>query len=140
MKILNKNLQKINYLKFVNINKTKKNNLFYLLLGGVVGFINGFFGGGGGMLCVPGLILGGKNDKEAHATTLFVMLPLSIVSFVVYILIQDINLKNSLFVVIGFVVGGFVGAILLKKLKSVWIEAIFCVVTIGCGVRMIIGG
>lgn len=142
MEKTNKKLQKIQKMLTLNINKPKKkSNTIILLVGVVIGFVNGFFGGGGGMLCVPSLtFLCGKEDKKAHATTLFIMLPLCVVSFVIYILVKPIDLNNSLFVIIGFVVGGFIGANLLKKLKSIWIEIIFCFVTAFCGIRLIIGG
>ena len=64
-----------------------KHKIFiHIVCGIIVGFLNGFFGGGGGMFCVPMLQkFCGYKDKQAHATTLCVILPLSIVSSFVYI-------------------------------------------------------
>ena len=45
------------------------------LTGIISGFINGFFGGGGGMIVVPMLInLLGFSPKQAHATSIAVIL------------------------------------------------------------------
>ena len=59
-----------------------------ITLGGslAVGAVSGFFGGGGGMLCVPLLEYSGLDVKRAHATALVVILPICIVSSVVYII------------------------------------------------------
>lgn len=120
-------------------NKTKTKCVLKLMLGALIGFINGFWGGGGGMICVPALTFCcDKKDKVAHATALFVMLPISIVSFIVYCFGKSIDLNLSIFITIGFIVGGIVGALLLKIMKSVWIEIIFCLVIFACGIRMLI--
>lgn len=139
MKKTNNNLQKTSQILTLNLAKKKKRSkIITLLLGFFIGMVNGFLGGGGGMVCVPALkFLCAKEDKHAHATTLFVMLPLCIVSFVVYLLANKLNLNNSLFVIIGFVAGGFLGALLLKKLKNFWLEIIFCGVTLFCGIRLL---
>ncbi len=139
MKKNNIKLQKVTQILNLKLDKKKKKNKWpSLFIGFFIGIINGFLGGGGGMICVPALkYFCGKEDKHAHATTLFVMLPLCVVSFVVYLLAEELRLNNALFVIIGFVVGGFLGAILLKKLKNFWLDIIFCGVTLFCGVRLL---
>ena len=99
----------------VTINKNKKRIIF--VTGGLfVGFLSGFFGGGGGMLVVPLLIFAGKlEEKEAHATAIAVILPLTIVSSVVYVLSGNFDFSVGLPVGIAFIVGGAVGSFLLKK-------------------------
>ena len=53
--------------------------------GGVVGFVSGFFGGGGGMICVPLLQKGMRqNAKVAHETAMPVILPVSVFSAITY--------------------------------------------------------
>lgn len=109
------------------------------LVGGVfVGFLNGFFGGGGGMLVISLLIFLLKiPEKKAHATAIFVILPLSVVSSVIYILKGSVDYANLLYCSIGFVIGGTVGALLLKKLKSKWIRIIFSLIMMGAGIKML---
>ena len=119
-------------------NKNLPKWLIYLL-STLVGLINGFFGGGGGMLCVP-LIEKGLNveNKKAHATAIAVILPLSIVSSVVYILSNDLDLKNISLLTVGVLIGGILGAFLLKKLNNKIIRIIFAVVMLVAGIKMVL--
>lgn len=120
--------------------QTKKINLIWLILAGlVIGWVNGFWGGGGGMICVPVLIsLLKLPEKRAHATTLLVMLPLSICSFVVYLLKGSVDVKMSLVVGVGFVVGGVLGAMLLKNINNIVLRLVFALVIIAGGVKMLL--
>lgn len=118
-----------------------RKKIFYLILVGIfVGFINGFFGGGGGMICVPAIekILEIDN-KKAHATTIAIILPLSLVSSLFYIFSYELNYMLLLYTSIGVISGGVVGSILLKKLNSKVIRVIFILILIVSGVKMIIG-
>ncbi|MDE7395914.1 MAG: TSUP family transporter, partial [Clostridiales bacterium] len=77
----------------------------------VIGFINGFFGGGGGMLCVPLLEkVIGVPTKQAHATAILVILPVSIASAVVYAISGTFSLLPVLPVSGGVLAGGVAGA------------------------------
>ena len=122
---------------------TKKKNkglsFFYLLLiGCFIGFINGFWGGGGGMICVPTLTnLLGVEDKKAHATTILIMLPLSIASFVVYMLKGNINWQTAGVVTGGFVLGGVAGALILKKINNTVLRIVFSLVIIAGAIKML---
>lgn len=109
------------------------------VIGGIfVGFVNGFFGGGGGMIVVPLLIfLLNLPEKEAHATAIFVILPLSIVSSIIYIVKGNIDYIQLLWSSIGFIVGGGMGALLLKKIDNKVIRIIFSVIMVGAGVRLL---
>ena len=107
-------------------------------LGMGIGIINGLFGGGGGMLCVPALKCVGLQDRQAHATAIFVMLPISIASTVIYITSVGATLVPCLWVSIGSVVGGAVGACVLKGIKNDIVNLIFISVMLVAGVRMII--
>lgn len=56
-----------------------------LLAGLAAGFVNGFFGAGGGMVLVPLLIwLVGLPDKLAFSSAISIILPLCVVSLVIY--------------------------------------------------------
>lgn len=143
--IISKNIDKtfsidFNQKPIINKTESKKKNIFISLLCGVfIGAINGFMGGGGGMICVPTLSIFLKLDtKSAHATTLFIMLPLCLTSFIVYLLSGVIDFSNILPVTLGFVVGGIIGAILLKNLKSNLIDIIFILVVLAAGIRLVI--
>lgn len=120
-------------------NKKKRKQLFAGIIGSIVGLINGFFGGGGGMICVPFFEKFAKMEtKNAHATTLCVILPISIVSSFVYLYNNDLNFLDLSIITIGAMVGGVIGAIFLKKLNSKVISIIFAVIMLVAGIKMVI--
>ncbi len=102
-----------------------------------VGFVNGFFGGGGGMLCVPLLEYGAKlPTKQAHATAIPIILPITVASAVVYLAGGYFRIFDTVSVGSGVVIGGVAGALLLKKLSPFWVGLVFSLVMIGVGVRL----
>lgn len=113
--------------------------LWLIIAGALIGFVNGFCGGGGGMICVPILVnLLKLPDKKGHATTILIMLPLCITSFIVYLIKGGINVGLSINVGIGFIVGGILGAMLLKKINNVALQLIFAAVIIIAGVKLLL--
>lgn len=121
-------------------NKNKDTNKWLVILSGVIiGFVNGFWGGGGGMICVPILInLLHLPEKQSHATTLLIMLPLSIASLIVYLYNGNLPINDSLTICIGFVIGGLLGATLLKKINNFWLGIIFSLIIIAGGIKMLL--
>ena len=101
------------------------------------GFVNGFLGGGGGVIVVTLLLVVVQlNQKYAQATALLVILPLTVVSAIVYIVKGSVDWLPTLYVTLGVVVGGIVGALLLSKLKSNVAKIIFAIILIAGGVKM----
>ncbi len=121
-----------------NIKVQKKKVCFAIITGLVCGFINGIFGGGGGMVVVPMLIfmLGLKPDK-AHATAILIILPLTILSTILYASFGVLKVNIALPVSIGVTAGGIVGAFLLSKLSNKWVVVIFSVVMAVAGFKML---
>lgn len=78
-----------------------------------IGGANAVFGGGGGMLAVPALRLLGYGQKEAHATAIAVVLPVSALSFLWYFLggVYDVNVLIP--TALGTLIGGLLGAKIL---------------------------
>lgn len=108
-----------------------------ILTGTVVGFANGLLGGGGGMLCVPLLEKGLKEDvKVSHATTVLVILPICIASAVVYWSSGKYDFISNMPVMIGVVGGGVLGSVLLKKAGGKVVAVVFAGLMILAGVRM----
>ena len=111
--------------------------IFDVLSGALIGFVNGFLGGGGGMLVVPYLEYVQKfKEKSAHATAIFIILPISLASSFVYIFSGRIETTDALLISGGVFIGGVIGALLLSKLSDKWIGIIFSVLMIAAGVRM----
>lgn len=124
--------------KKVEREKTKR--VLWLIFGGaIIGLINGFLGGGGGMICVPILqkVLA-LSDKESHASAIFVILPLSIVSSIVYFINGYVEPLPLLYVSIGVTLGGIIGAVLLKVLPSKVVRIIFALLMFIGGIKLII--
>ncbi len=118
--------------------KKKRLQNFYAVLGGLaVGFANGFFGEGGGMLAVPVLtFIMGLEEKKAHATALLIILPLSIISSIIYGKSVSIG-DNFLEILLGVLIGGILGALLLKKLNTASLVVSFYFLMAFAGFQMI---
>lgn len=111
-----------------------------IFIGLFAGFINGLFGSGGGTIIVPSLIfLISLPDHIAHATAISVILPLSIISTIVYLFNNSIPLSLSLLVIIGGIFGSYLGAKILNKIPVNVLRKIFGSVIIYTALRMIIG-
>lgn len=113
----------------------KKCNL--ILCGTVIGFINSFFGAGGGIVAVPILKKGGLSQKEAQATAVSLILPLTVITAFIYYFQGNIVIKTALpFLPSGFL-GAIFGAYLLNKTSNKVLKNIFALFMIWAGLRMI---
>ncbi len=119
-----------------NLEKLKKTSIM-LVAGVFIGIINGFFGGGGGMICVPVLLMMGLTNQKAHATAILIMLPISIASALVYYSHGIVDWNIVIWVALGSLIGGAVGAFILKKISNLTLQYIFAFVVIAAGIRML---
>lgn len=116
----------------------KNNNFKLIALGLITGLINGLFGSGGGMIIVPALIfILGLKEYKAHATAISIILPLTIISTIVYFFNNTIPVNISLFVMIGALLGSYIGAKILNKIPAKILRKVFGCVIIYTAVRMI---
>ena len=107
--------------------------------GALTGLANGLFGAGGGMVAVSALTgLCKMPEKEAHASAICVILPLSLVSGAVYALKQSVDWNALIFAAPALTLGSFLGARLLGKLKAKWVNIAFSVLMLITGVWMVI--
>jgi uncharacterized membrane protein YfcA len=98
-----------------------------LLCGLAVGAANGLFGGGGGMLAVPLLLQTGYQQKQAHATAILVILPVSLLSFLLYVFYGFCDFSVLIPTALGVSAGGVIGAWLLDKLPVKTVQICFAV-------------
>ena len=114
-----------------------KNTFLSIILGLLIGFINGFFGGGGGMIVVPLLIKHfSLEQKEAQATAIAVMLPICFASAIIYLFSVKLNVYNLLSCAGGVTLGGIIGAFLLKGTSNKKIAFVFALVMLVAGVKL----
>lgn len=117
----------------------KRRKLLISLAGIFIGIVNGIFGAGGGMLAVPALsYIFSYDDRHSHATAIAVILPLCLVSTVVYALRGSFQWAVVLPTVIGVIIGGVLGAMLLKRLSNDIISFLFYGLMLFCGIKMLI--
>lgn len=91
----------------------------------VAGFLNGLFGSGGGMVAVPMFKKSGLSVKEAHATSVLMMAALSAASALLYLSSERLEFGDALGFIPAGIVGGIVGSLFFKKIKSVTLRRIF---------------
>ena len=123
--------------------KTKKvyikKYLYPCLAGLAAGAANGLFGGGGGMVVVPMLsYLMKYNQKNSQATAILIILPLSVLSGILYAAFGSFDLGVGLPVGGGVIIGGIIGSFILPKISSKILKIIFSVLMLVAGVRLAI--
>ena len=109
-----------------------------LLVGLVVGMVSGVVGIGGGVLFVPALIwLLGMNQHKAQGTSLGALLaPVGIFAFMEYYRKGNADLRVGLLLALGFLVGGYFGAVGAQHIPELWLRRIFAVTLVAVGGRM----
>lgn len=115
-----------------------KKNLTTAASGLLIGGINGLLGAGGGMIAVPMLKKAGLEQKEAHANAVAVILPISVLSAVLYIIKGYVGIPDALPYVPTGIVGSVLGTMILKKISPVWLKRIFGAFMVYAGVRLLL--
>lgn len=114
--------------------KKIKNALFGIL----IGFINMLIGACGGIVAVEALKHDNLDQTKAHATAIAVILPLTVISAVMYIMRGDVNISDAGIYIIPGVIGSAIGSIILPKVPKNILGKVFSVFIIYAGVRMIL--
>lgn len=117
----------------------KKQKLKFGISGAIAGIINGFFGGGGGMALVPLYIRWLKiPERQAFASSVCTILPLCIVSSVVYFFRQSLDFTLALPYLIGGLFGGILGGVIFKKMPMGMVRKAFAILIIYGGIRALL--
>ncbi|MPW27057.1 TSUP family transporter [Alkalibaculum sp. M08DMB] len=116
----------------------KKNSYFLIVsMGLLCGILNGILGSGGGIIAVLLLNYVFKlKNKKAHATSISIILPLSIISS--YILVKNGIYDFSLIIQVGIgsIIGAIIGAKVLNKISNNMISRIFGIAMVISAIRM----
>lgn len=109
------------------------------LLGGglAAGTVNALIGAGGGMIAVPTLCASGIKQNRAHSTSVAVIMPLSLLSAVLYLKSGNVSLKAAFPYIIPGIVGAAAGCLILQKIPQKWLRRIFAAFMIWAGVRIV---
>jgi len=109
------------------------------LLAVIAGIVNGFLGTGGGIVLMYALsMLPEKDDnaiRDRFATLIAVILPLSLISALVYG--KSADLKPAVPYLIPGILGGITGAFLLDKLSIKLVKKLFALMVIWAGMNFL---
>ncbi len=109
-----------------------------VIVGLIAGLISGLFAAGGGMIVVPALIHIFKlEDSKARATSVFAILPMVIASGIFYYKNDYIDWNLGIKCAIGGIIGGIIGAKLLKKMSSKALKILFIIFLVYTSAKMI---
>ena len=108
------------------------------IIGLLAGLICGLFASGGGLILVPAFIYVLKmEDRISRGTAVFCILPMVLTSTIFYYKGNYINWKIGLSSAIGGIVGGIIGAYLLKKIPTKYVRVLFTVFLLYVSVKML---
>ena len=110
------------------------------IIGFCAGLVSGLFATGGGLILVPAFVyLLKENEQKSRGTSIFCILPLVIISGLGYYTNNYINWEVGIKCAIGGVIGGILGAKLLKIIPEILLKLTFTAFLIYVAIRMIMG-
>ena len=110
-----------------------------VLVGISAGIISRLFAAGGGMIVVPALVhLFNLREAEARATSVFAILPMVITSGIFYYNNNFVDWNLGIKCAIGGIIGGFIGAKLLKKVSDKILKIAFILFLGYVSIKMVI--
>ncbi len=112
----------------------------YAATGALGGLANGLFGSGGGLFLVPLLTKWtGLEQRKAFATSVAIILPLSLVSAWVYLQKGALDLAAAWPYLVGGALGGFVSGRVFRKMSVTLLRRIFGLLILYGGIRAVLG-
>lgn len=114
-------------------------NFKMALIGIIAGIICGLFASGGGLILVPAFIyLVGIEDRKARGTAVLCMLPMVITSSIFYYKGNFIDWNIGTMCAIGGIIGGIIGAKLLKIIPTKYVRIIFTAFLLYVAFKMLV--
>jgi uncharacterized membrane protein YfcA len=116
------------------------NSLIYIILGLVAGIFGGMFGLGGGLIIIPALVyFAGFTQLQAQGTNLFIMLPpIGLLAALRYYYKGNVKLNVAVFICLGFLIGGLIGAQLVQNLPDALLKRMFGILLLIVSIKMIL--
>ena len=117
-----------------------RKSLPIVALGAGAGFVGGLLGAGGGIVIVVGLSRLYRKElrdpRTVFASTIAVMLPLSLISAIRYFKNGNMAWNGVGFLTVSAIAGGVIGALLLRRFSPDLIGRIFAAVVLISGIVM----
>ena len=112
----------------------------YIITGALAGVANGLFGSGGGLFLVPLFVSWlHMEQKKAFATSVAVILPLSVASLAVFLLKGGMDWGLAWPYLLGGVAGGLLSGLFFKKVPVVWLRRGFGLLILEGGAAFMTG-
>ena len=114
-----------------------------MAVGVIAGAMSGLLGVGGGFLMVPLQVMLARTPQlKANANSLAAIVPISIAGVLVYYFGgrggPQVDFRFALLLLVGGVVGAYVGARLASHVPEVWLGRVVAVVLAAVGLKEII--
>lgn len=118
---------------------TRPAPLWLLILGGLgAGILSGLLGVGGGIVLVPFLVAAaGLAQKSAQATSLFAIVFTAVAGAIAYASHGTVLLVPSVLIVVGGLIGSWLGAELVHRLPERTVRLVFALVMVVAAARMV---
>lgn len=111
----------------------------WAITGGLAGLANGLFGSGGGLFLVPLLTRwGGLEQRKSFATSVAVILPLSLVSAGVYLAKGGLDLGGALPYLAGGALGGILSGLCFRRVSLTFLRRAFGALILYGGIRAVL--
>lgn len=113
--------------------------IMLVMIGLFAGILSGLIGVGGGIIIVPALVFFlGFSQYQAQGTSLgLLLLPIGIFAVLNYYKAGHINISYVLIMVVGFVIGGWLGSKLALTISEITLKKIFAIVLFYTGFKML---
>lgn len=98
---------------------------FYYASGLIAGIINGLIGTGGGIIMVMILKKLGLEQKKAHATSICIILPICLLSSIIYLSKNAVSINQATPYIIPGTIGAIFGAFILSKINQKLLRKVF---------------
>ena len=107
------------------------------LFGIFAGFLNSIFGVGGGLILIPYLKSRGLSQKEAQASSLPVILPLTAISALLYVYKGYTEISEGLKFIPFGLIGAICGVYIIDKISDKLLNMLFSVFLLYSGFRIL---
>lgn len=109
-----------------------------LISGISIGLINILIGACGGIIAVEALKYNLKDQTKAHASAIAIILPLSVISAILYIYRGNVAMHNSYNYIVPGLIGSIIGSKMLPHIPKKTLSKIFSCFIIYSGIRMFV--